>query len=70
MTRPSRREVLGAGAFTLLTGIAAAAIAKPDAENPASPVSMEDRTVLTADIVQFGLDPPLPLARRKIQRRC
>lgn len=31
MNRPSRRDVLGAGAFTLLTGIAAAAIAKPEA---------------------------------------
>ena len=39
MSRPSRRELLGAAGFTMLTGVAAAAIAQPDAPPPAEAVS-------------------------------
>lgn len=49
MIRPSRRDVLGAGTFTLLTGIAAAAIAKPDA------AMQRAQLVLTSDVALLAL---------------
>ena len=61
MSRATRRDLLGAGAFTALTGIAAAAIARPDnLSGMAATITPDD-----AELIAIGREAAVLLDQRK-----
>ena len=61
-TRKSRRDVLGAAGFTALAGIAAVAIAKPDASAEAAPAALYPDD---AELIAIGREAAELIERRK-----